>query len=66
MGSEVYATPAEVMAKATRMLQRVMLLQMAWFAVLYRRRRADDVDGMEEHAPARSVHALGCRAHCRR
>ncbi|MGA3352880.1 MAG: hypothetical protein ABSD85_06800 [Acidimicrobiales bacterium] len=31
MGSEVVQTPSEVMAKATRMLKRVMLLQMVWF-----------------------------------
>ncbi len=30
-GSEVLATPAEVMSKATRMLQRVMVLQVVWF-----------------------------------
>ncbi|MGA2803709.1 MAG: hypothetical protein ABSF89_04860 [Acidimicrobiales bacterium] len=32
MGGELLPTPAEVMAKATRMLQRVMLLQVLWFA----------------------------------
>jgi hypothetical protein len=32
MGSELLPTPAEVMAKATKMLQRVMLLQVVWFA----------------------------------
>ncbi|MGD0439375.1 MAG: hypothetical protein ABSB52_01995 [Acidimicrobiales bacterium] len=32
MGSQVLPTPAEVMAKATKMLQRVMLLQVLWFA----------------------------------
>ena len=32
MGSELVPTPAEVMAKATKMLQRVMLLQVVWFA----------------------------------
>jgi len=31
MNSELVPTPAEVMAKATRMLQRVMLLQVVWF-----------------------------------
>ena len=31
MGSQVLPTPAEVMAKATRMLQRVMALQVLWF-----------------------------------
>jgi len=31
MGSELLPTPAEVMAKATKMLQRVMLLQVVWF-----------------------------------
>ncbi|MGD0944397.1 MAG: hypothetical protein ABR972_09010 [Acidimicrobiales bacterium] len=31
MGSEVVQTPADVMAKATRMLKRIMLLQMVWF-----------------------------------
>jgi len=30
MGSEVLPTPSDVMAKATRMLKRVMLLQTAW------------------------------------
>jgi hypothetical protein len=31
MGSELVETPAEVMAKATRMLKRVMSLQVVWF-----------------------------------
>lgn len=31
MGSEVVVTPGDVMAKATRMLKRVMALQMVWF-----------------------------------
>jgi hypothetical protein len=31
MDSELVPTPAEVMAKATKMLQRVMLLQVVWF-----------------------------------
>jgi hypothetical protein len=35
MGSEVVPTPADVMAKATRMLKRVMLLQMAWFLCFF-------------------------------
>jgi hypothetical protein len=30
-GGELVPTPAEVMAKATKMLQRVMLLQLVWF-----------------------------------
>jgi hypothetical protein len=30
-GGEVLATPADVMAKATRMLKRVLWLQLAWF-----------------------------------
>jgi hypothetical protein len=32
MGGELLPTPAEVMGRATRMLQRVMLLQVLWFA----------------------------------
>jgi hypothetical protein len=32
MGSQLVETPAEMMAKATRMLRRVMFLQMVWFA----------------------------------
>jgi len=35
MGSEVVPTPADVMAKATRMLKRVMLLQMVWFLCFF-------------------------------
>jgi hypothetical protein len=31
MSSQLLATPADVMAKATRMLQRVMSLQLVWF-----------------------------------
>jgi hypothetical protein len=31
MGSELVPTSADVMAKATRMLKRIMLLQTAWF-----------------------------------
>jgi hypothetical protein len=31
IGSEIVQTPADVMAKATRMLKRVMLAQMGWF-----------------------------------
>jgi len=63
MGSEVVPTPADVMAKATRMLKRVMLLQMVWFLCFFRGRRRDGVDGLEEHAPARHVHERGA-GHC--
>ena len=35
MGSEVVPTPSDVMAKATRMLKRVMLLQMVWFLCFF-------------------------------
>ena len=35
MGSEVLPTPSDVMAKATRMLKRVMLLQTAWFLCFF-------------------------------
>jgi hypothetical protein len=35
MGSEVVETPADVMAKATRMLKRIMLVQMAWFLCFF-------------------------------
>ena len=35
MGSQLVETPAEMMAKATRMLRRVMFLQMVWFPALW-------------------------------
>ena len=35
VGSEVVPTPSDVMAKATRMLKRVMLLQMVWFLCFF-------------------------------
>jgi hypothetical protein len=35
MGSELVSTPADVMARATKMLQRSMLLQRLWFVCFF-------------------------------
>ncbi len=49
------------MAKATRMLKRVMLLQMVWFLCFFVGGVLDGVDGVEERPSARHLHERGRR-----